>query len=293
MDACKNCDFMDEHFACPNFKKGGEASFMVNDLPAGAVHEYIAVTTTVIAYIVEGGIEATYNNNFKKRLSAGELLLFPAGISVSIKVLEDTKSIRCFFDVQPMLCDYFRIDTLEPLARQHGNDAFLLTANNPIRLYFSQVESYIEKGLLCSCLGRYKHQELLHLLRAFYTRKELACFFSPIINKDIFFMDAVRRAYPGCHTVADLARKVNYSVSGFNKRFERCFGMTAHAWMQQQLSEQILTDLRENRISNKEIVYRYDFSSEARFYEFCKRNWGLTPSQIRKGAEIKAERQSA
>lgn len=40
---------------------------------------------------------------------------------------------------------------------------------------------------------------------------------------------------------------------------------------------------KENRKSLKEIAYQYYFSSQARFYEFCIRNYGTAPGKLKRG----------
>ncbi len=280
----QKCNYLNDHLVCPYFNNPSTASFSIHHAEKGSRHDNVLITVSTIVFMLEGELEYSYESHFRKKLSAGQFLLLPSGATVNVDVLEASRSIRCRFDVQMQMCEYFRLDQLEQTAKGMDAGPHPLRMNDTVRLYLSTVESYLSGGFMCACLGKHKHQELMYLLRALYTRDELGGFFAPVINKDVHFIDAVRRHARGCNTVSELASKLNYSVSGFNKRFERCFDQSAHSWMQRQRSEYILRDLCENIMTNKEIVYAYNFSSEARFYEFCKSKWGKTPKEIRKGA---------
>ncbi len=275
-------NYLNEQLSCPNYKLGRRASFHVFNLFQGEERENMQVGETTIIFLLAGELTLTYNKHLNKRLLAKEFLLLPPASVLKVKALDDSKIVSCRFNTQMQLCDYFRLDYLLPLCQDLEDDFQPLPFNGWIVKYLELLESYLEGGFVCSCLHRYKQQELFHLLRALYGKKELAAFFSPVMNKDMFFKDAVLKNYLQVHNVPELAEMMHYSLSGFKKKFERNFGQTPFSWMQQQRSGMILKDLKENQLSNKEIIIQYQFSSEARFYEFCKRHYGSSPSEIRK-----------
>ncbi len=280
-----NKAYLNTQNKCPNYNGESRLGFKVLQRVKGHKKDDIEVVNSSILFIVEGEVLLTYNNNFEVKLSAGQFVFLPQGTRLALTALEDIKLVRCWFDIYLMQCDYFRLDMLEPYIDESQKKYFPLTYNESIRMYLELIEKYLGDGFICSCLYKYKHQELFFLLRAFFSKGELATFFAPALGEDMFFINSVLKYYPQVQNVADLANKMNYSLSGFRKKFEKSVGQSAFSWLQDKRSDSILNDLNENKMTNKDIIDKYDFSSDARFYEFCKRIYGKTPSQIRKKNE--------
>ncbi len=265
---------------------GDKSAFRIFSEAAGHESAGVLLQEPSIYFMVEGEVALSYKNLSGCTFAVGQFVLIPPGIPVDVKVILDAKVVRCWFNTQLQLCEYFRLDLLEPLGRGKENEHHTLSINETLELYLKTIEAYIAEGFLCSCLHRYKQQELFHLLRAYYSRQDLAAFFAPILNEDMFFKDGVLKNHPHVNKVAELASRMNYSTSGFKKKFERCFGQSPFSWLREQKASAILHDLKENKINNKEIIDRYGFSSKERFYEFCRRVYGRPPGEIRSSGEL-------
>ena len=74
----------------------------------------------------------------------------------------------------------------------------------------------------------------------------------------------------------------HYSLSGFQKRFKKVFGVSAYHWMKDVRSKSIYHQINSTEKSFKEISDEYGFSSPSHFNDFCKVHFGTTPGRIRR-----------
>ena len=259
-----------------------ELSFRFFRLQEGEKRKNISVKETSIIFLLEGEFLFFDAHFYNKRLRQGEMLLLPLESSIDIMVQEDAHIIICTFSTQIQLCADFYLDSLFFPDEDAKTDFHVLTINNEIRNFLLGINEYMKNRILCHSLYEIKKQEMFFLMKTLYGREELSAFFSPILNRDIFFKESVLKNYHQTQTVMELASLMRYSVSGFKKKFDRCFGMSAHKWLQQQRATEILKDLREGRKTLKDIAMSHHFSSQARFHEFCRKYYGETPGKIRK-----------
>jgi len=246
----------------------------------------IEIKNAAILFLLKGKLLLSYNNLIKKKLQAGEMILFSALHTLDITVMEDVHGILCTFDTQVQIGDDFSLESLVSFADTNKNSHAPLTINKRIRNFLITIENYLEDGLWCNQIYEIKRDELFYLLKSTYSLMDLAAFFYPILNKDVFFKESVIKNYHQVRNVIELAEKMGYSVPGFRGKFLRCFGIPAYTWMQQQRAAVILKELKEKKKTIKDIFISNQFSSQAHFYEFCKKNFGKTPGQIRNGEKI-------
>jgi AraC-like DNA-binding protein len=79
-----------------------------------------------------------------------------------------------------------------------------------------------------------------------------------------------------------LAKKVNYSISGFEKRFKRVFDMSPYQWIQAQRAQAIYHEIHCSSKTFAELGYDFGFSSPSHFSNFCKQMFKETPGRLRK-----------
>lgn len=99
---------------------------------------------------------------------------------------------------------------------------------------------------------------------------------------DTYFIRFVRENHIRFCTVAEFAGAMNYSYSGFCKRFYKLFGMPAYRWMKEQKAKRVYQEIIRDHKPLKEIGYEYGFSGVSQFWRFCSENFGATPANIRK-----------
>jgi AraC-like DNA-binding protein len=91
-------------------------------------------------------------------------------------------------------------------------------------------------------------------------------------------------------TVEELAQMCKISVRSFNRKFKEAFGDSPYSWMLKQKSRVIKKRLADEKTSLKMIVKEYGFSSQAHLTVYCKKQFGETPSRLRKQLLLEARR---
>lgn len=85
----------------------------------------------------------------------------------------------------------------------------------------------------------------------------------------------------------DLVQVVGMSRSAFANRFKEVLGLSPMAYAEQWRLLRARDMLRETRLSIADVAVRVGYESAAAFHRAFKREFGNTPSQIRKTAEMK------
>ncbi|GHS97766.1 hypothetical protein FACS189421_05140 [Bacteroidia bacterium] len=272
-------------FPASSYLSGTDSSFCGTKKVKGEKHLDTEVKDIMIVFLIEGKIQLSYNAYSEQLFEGGCMLLIPPTPHFNLTIVEDAYIYFCAFDPKEQLSDDFSLEMLLPyLGDEETDKIYALPIKSPIRSYLNLVEAYLLDGIFCAELNEIKKKEVFYLFQMYYRKVELAAFFQPILNQDILFKEKVLKNAINSHSVSELANLMHYSVSGFKKKFERTFGQPVYTWMQGRRSAVILKELKENKKTIKEIVLYYGFSSQPRFYEFCKRHYGQTPGDIRTAA---------
>lgn len=83
-------------------------------------------------------------------------------------------------------------------------------------------------------------------------------------------------------TGEELAKRCHMSNTAFRARFKDTFGMTVSCWLREQKKDRILNSLLHTDLSISKIGERNGFNNDSTFSEYCRRNFGFAPSEIRK-----------
>ena len=86
----------------------------------------------------------------------------------------------------------------------------------------------------------------------------------------------------GNATGEELARECCMSVSMFRKRFKQEFGIPVSEWLRRQRMERIERMLLETDLSLGQVAEYNGFNMSSTFSDYCHRNFGLSPGQMRK-----------
>lgn len=102
------------------------------------------------------------------------------------------------------------------------------------------------------------------------------------------FREAVRlmtRHSPvGALTAGELAACCHQSETVFRKRFKEVFGQPVAEWLRKRRKEDILAMLSDSAIPLSDVAVRNGFNSASTLSDYCQRNFGKSPSQIRRDA---------
>lgn len=270
-----------EHLSCYNYDKGQNARLEILKVPAGEKIIRDMVDTEIV-FVIDGCFTVSYGKNTHIDVPKGKILFYPPGSHVEATVIEDAHIIVCRVRGVVQLCECL---PLEKLYREYGNkktDGFtMLDINERIYRYIENFVDCVNDGLRCSYYYATKMKELFFMLRAYYSKEELAAFFSPLLGKDSQFMNLMYQNFRNVKSVQELANLSMYSSSGFKKQFTRVFGTSASEWLSDQRASLIFQDLNHSSLSLKELADKYDFSSVSSFSNFCLSKFGKPPGKIR------------
>lgn len=84
-----------------------------------------------------------------------------------------------------------------------------------------------------------KQQEIILILRGFYTKSELALFFAGVSGIGRKFEDFIIENYQKVKTVKEFASLCCVSERSFNRKFQHCFNQSPYQWMQDRKAELI------------------------------------------------------
>ncbi len=249
------------------------ASFVILRLKSGEKQNDSGFKGSTIIFLFEGTILVS-----GQKLNAGEMILVVSSPKLLIEATEESLAILCIYNYKFRYCDggLPRIPSGIPVETHYP-----LVMHGRIRESLSHMKHMIEDRVDCPGINHAKAKELLILIRAYYDIGEREAFFAPSLRQGRGFVHQVLEYYSKVHTVKELASKMNYSLSAFHAQFEKHFPMPAYRWMQRQRAEQVLVDLEDEERAIKDIAISNRFSTLSRFYDFCRKNFGMTPVQVR------------
>jgi len=100
--------------------------------------------------------------------------------------------------------------------------------------------------------------------------------------------DAIDRAYAGPLDIPELASVASVSEAHFIRTFRATFGETPHRYLQRRRVERAMFMLCETQRSITDICLDVGFTSLGTFSRMFREVVGVTPSEYRDRAEVKA-----
>ncbi len=274
--------YAQEHLSCYNYEKGNRPTIEKVTLKEGQQWNVFPIDNKSI-FILEGSLSFSFGEILDKEIPNGKMMLLPAGSQFKSVALEDSVFLVIRLHNTKQLCDCFSLDTLlKEEDKNYVPDLYFLDINERVELFISFLDTCMSDGLKCTYYFELKAKEYYFLLRAYYSKRDLLGFFYPLLSKDISFSELVIKNHYKVKTVQELADMTHYSLSGFQKRFKKVFGVSAYHWMKDERSKAIYHEINSTNKSLKEISEDYGFSSPSHFNDFCKMNFGSTPGRIRR-----------
>jgi AraC-like DNA-binding protein len=248
------------------------------------IPEIFEVNDSSLFFVLSGVVRISSGNKvFARTVTSGHLFLFPSQTSVTVYCLQDAAILIC-----PFLSNnyYQEISISELLHVEVEQPSNVLKFRGRINEFSALIVGYLADRITDASLYEILKKQLFILLRLYYTSDELAAFFDTVIGKDLVFKDFILKNCLKTHSLDELAQLSNYSVSGFKKRFLRCFDSPPHRWILQYKAKLILHEIQSSSKPFKEIAAQYGFCSQTYFHAFCSKHFGCSARTIRKGGKI-------
>jgi len=238
-----------------------------------------------LIFVMKGVLDLTGKRVQNKRIGTGESVLIPSHNPYIITVIEDVSIMSMKLNFNITFCDFL---SLELLLKAHGKikkdstGIGMLSSHQRLTGFVNTMQTYIDEGLKCEFFFDIKIREFLFLIRAYYSRQTVIDFFASVYTPDFIFSSKVYENLNETKTIKDMADKLHYSPSGFDKKFKKVFGISPHKWMQGQKAKKIYHEILCTKKLFVEMAFEYGFSSPAHFNIFCKLFFGRPPGELRK-----------
>lgn len=282
--------YAEEHLSCFNYE-GEDSLITLMHYEAGDFVE-IFPKYNLIVFVVEGSLSFSYGEYMNVSAKKGDIIVHPSNHNCKVNYTSNTSILSLRLSMDLSFCNHFSFEMLsKETHHQNGspNKLRLLHANEVVNIYLTGLLNYLQDGLRCYYFFELKIRELLYIFRGYYPKEELSEFFAPMLNSDFHFSNMVFQAYSETTSVNELAKKLNYSLSGFGKRFRRVFNVSAYQWMQMQKAKNIYHEINCSNKTFTELSFEYGFSSPSHFNDFCKKYFEETPGNIRKRYRVGEE----
>jgi len=272
--------YLDEHRVCGNYITDYHVGFKNCQIKEGEFCVPADKDHNCLFFLIAGRVNLFYesqNYNLKK----DTVWFIPMSSDYKIYATTDATFVVNYFDKPIDFCERTALEDLAMLLDKKSHSS-MLRINKPLKKFLSSLVFYLNEGIFCKHFHEIKQKELFFILRYFYTKREVAGLFAPIISKNLDFKNVILANYLNASSVKELAQICNYSLSSFNRTFKKNFQENPYIWLQNQKTKYIAGRLSDKNIPLGQIIDEFRFSSPSHFTLFCKKHFNLTPSQFRK-----------
>lgn len=274
--------YINEHISCSNYVSDNKTGFTRHTIKADEKFNVAENDLNYLLFIMDGTIEIQ-SDEFDYRIYKHDTMaLFSNDSKLRGKAITDSKIILLYFDKHVNICDKLILETLYTQFPIQENKYLGLPVREGIKRVLESINFYLDNKLKCMHLHNLKLQELFFNFRGFYTKEEVIHFFSPILNHTVNFKDFVIANYQRVKTVEELSNLYGCSLRSFNRKFKEHFDDSPYNWMLKQRAKHVKAQLLTPGIEFSEIIKEFKFSSASHFSTYCRKQFGVTPRDIRK-----------
>ncbi|MDO4771220.1 AraC family transcriptional regulator [Porphyromonas sp.] len=272
---------IERHWGCKHFAQTGRCCFSTKVYAKDDRVELKSEGSMMLIFVEDGAISYSLNDASVVKVDQDFILLLDKESHIIFKFYQTCRLSVFTFDEPTRLCDNYDINKLKRYAPS-TMEVTILPIVSPLDLALKSTEMYYEAGLNCGVVMEAKLKEFFFLLSAFYSPEELGKFLAPLLRDEVDFKEFVINNYSKVSTVQELAQLRNMSLRVFNKTFKDTFNMPPYQWMLNQKGIQIEKKLAQKSVSFADIIEQFGFSSPSHFTVYCRRQYGMTPTQKRR-----------
>lgn len=274
--------YIKEHLACPNYVSDHYTGFSRHTVEANEEFSIKQQNLNYLLFVLDGTLEIRSNEFDYRIYKDNTMVAFSRNSAISGKAITKTKLMLLCFDKHINVCDKLVLESLYTQLPMEKNDYLGLQINDAMTRVLDSMSFYLDNKLQCMHLHYMKLQEVFFVFRGFYKKEDMVKFFSPILNRTVNFKDFVIANYQKVKTVEELAELYGCSLRSFNRKFKEFFDDSPYNWILRQRAKHIKAQLLTPGIEFTQIIKEFKFSSASHFSTYCKKQFGVTPREIRK-----------
>lgn len=277
--------YIKEHLNCTNYVFAQQnLGFTRHSLKANEEFNIEQQSLSYILFVLDGTVEISSEEFDYRIYKANTMVAFSRNSQITGKSITDSNIIILYFDKHINVCDKLVLESLYTQFPIEKNEYLGLPINEGMKMVLNSVNFYLDYRLQCCHIHQIKLQEVFFIFRGFYKKEDMIKFFSPILNKTVNFKDFVLANYQKVKTVEELSVLYGCSLRSFNRKFKEHFDDSPYNWILKQRAKHVKAQLLTPDIDFAEIIKEFKFSSASHFSTYCKKQFGVTPREIRKSA---------
>lgn len=281
--------YKNEHLNCLNYDGGDRPAFEFIEIGKEELFEENPRLAKII-FLLKGKVTYSFGAFNGCPMKERQMLFIPPDYHFTFTGISNACLLVIRMRRKIQFCETYMMESLAGQTRHLEEDSrnntdnmpFMLSMNRAMDIYTEGLLLFMRKGLCCRYYFETKAKELFYLLRAFYPKEELARFFRMALSLESSFSYFVNNNYHRFNTLSELAAAMNMSLSSFEKRFRKVFGTSGYKWMNRHKARKIYHAICNEDCTFSELSIRFGFASKSSFSDFCKKNLGFPPGQIRK-----------
>lgn len=276
----KPINYIEEHQQCVSFRPENRSSFIFKKYSKGDTLKERSVSSNLIVFLIEGKCLISSKEFSELVFEAGQMIAIPEHFPCEILVVKNCKLLFMYFDAPTCNCSKLILNSYKRIVDDDTFETTPIAIIEPLNQFIDLLEYYLSAGASCAHLYEIKKEEFFLILRLFYTKEELAHFFYSILKYTCTFRRFVLDNYKKVNSVAEMIDASNMSKTVFYEKFKKTFGVSAKQWLLARQKQQILNMASDPEVSAKDIMVSFNFSSLEHLNSFCKRQFGLTPTEL-------------
>jgi len=273
--------YTEEHKACINYSTKHNALAHLLDIPNGHYRQY-EIDHFMIVFLKKGQVSIDLKGRDINVANQGDFFLLSPGTIINAQAESETSALVCRFIQDFELCESYSFEHLYKIAQNMDNNEGVLSMNKALNYFVQGFEHCVKDGLRCTRYMKIKIMEMAYILRAYYSKEELAELLGPVLTDDIAFKSTVLNNWKRAATVDELAGINNMSPASFRRKFKEVIGDSPHKWIVSKKAGAIKEELLLTDKNLYQIADEFGFDSHNSLIRFCKNYLGNTPTKIRK-----------
>ncbi len=250
------------------------------------IHESDIIETHILESEVlcvhAGRLKLSFDNVDNLEVGKGGMVLLPQNCRLRLTAMSQTMLLVLRMRYGIVSFDQFSFEQIIEDTPMPEKKISAIGTCPEIEDFMDNLAARIKDGVDSGYYFELKLKEYLFLLMRYYPQDTLSVFFYSLMGSNSAFVEFVNNHHSKVHTVIEFAKLANYSLSGFEKRFRRVFGMSPYRWMNAERAKNILYDLHNTSKSFCQMKDEYGFSSLSHFNDFCKKSFGNPPGRVRR-----------
>ncbi len=252
-------------------------------MEAGAAHRRLTDEPQMV--VLRGAGKISIDGLITKMNCSGKIAFLPPGLAVTITAVEPLAALFFKVDLEAQSCRGFDLSELLKFTDGIKKLFSPLTINDAVGIYLDALTPFLNDGLVCPKYTRAKTTELFHILSRYYSRRQLAAFFLPVLDRDYVFRSMINRNIRRLNSVGEFASLMGMSRADFSAGFKRIYGQAPKTYISGIKAELIRKDLTMKLVPLKEVARINGFKSYEVFSRFCTKMFGHAPGEIRRAVK--------